>query len=50
MNTRDLPDMYAGAQGPQARGLRAYISSKSQVHMLQLLCITSVHYLYVGKL
>ena len=30
MGTRDLPDMYA-------RGLRAYISGKSLVPMLQLL-------------
>ena len=34
MGTRDLPDIYA-------RGLRAYISGKSQVHMLQLICKTS---------
>ena len=26
------------ARGPQARGLRAYISGKSRVPMLQLLC------------
>ena len=35
MGTRDLPDMYA-------RGLRAYISGKSRVHMLQLICNTSM--------
>ena len=29
------------AQGPQARGLRAYISGESRVPMLQVLCITS---------
>ena len=34
MGTRDLPDMYA-------RGLRAYISGKSRVHMLQVICNTS---------
>ena len=28
-------------QGPQAQGLRAYISGKSQEHMLQVICITS---------
>ena len=28
------------AQGPQARGLRVYISGKPWVHMLQLLCDT----------
>ena len=39
MGTRDLPDMYA--RGPQARGLRAYISGKSRVHMLQVICNTS---------
>ena len=30
------------ARGPQARGMRAYISGKSRVHMLQVICITSV--------
>ena len=39
MGARDLPDMYA--RGPQARGLRAYISGESQAPMLQVLCITS---------
>ena len=34
IGTRDLPDMYA-------RGLRAYISGKSRVHMLQVICNTS---------
>ena len=34
MGMRDLPDMYA-------RRLRAYISGKSRVHMLQLICNTS---------
>ena len=29
------------ARGPQARGLRAYISGKSREHMLQVICITS---------
>ena len=38
MGTSDLPDMYA--QSPRATGLRAYISGKSQVPMLQLLCKT----------
>ena len=32
IGTSDLPDMYV------ARGLRAYISGKSRVPMLQLLC------------
>ena len=36
MGTRDLPDMYA-----RARGLREYISGKSQENMLQVICITS---------
>ena len=35
MCTRDLPDMYA--LSPRALGLRAYISGKSLVPMLQLL-------------
>ena len=35
MCTRDLPDMYA--LSPAALGLRAYISGKSLVPMLQLL-------------
>ena len=35
MGARDLPDMYA-------QSLRAYISGKSQAHMLQVICITSV--------
>ena len=39
MGRRDLPDMYA--QGPQARGLRAYISGKSRLPMLQVICIIS---------
>ena len=29
------------AQGPQARGLMAYISGKARVPMLQLICYTS---------
>ena len=29
------------ARGPQAQGLRAYISGKSREHMLQVICITS---------
>ena len=28
------------ARGPQARGMRVYISGKSRMAMLQLLCIT----------
>ena len=35
IGTSDLPDMYA--QGLQGRGLRAYISDKSRVPMLQLI-------------
>ena len=39
------------ARGPQARGLREYISGKSGEHMLQVIYIyiyiTSVHYLYI---
>ena len=43
MGARDLPDMYAPeARGPQAQGMRAYISGKSRAHMLQIICITSV--------
>ena len=37
MGTNGLPDIYT-------RGLRVYISGKPQVHMVQLLCTTSVHY------
>ena len=40
MGTSDLPDMYAQSPRPQARGLRAYISGKSRVPTLQLLCNT----------
>ena len=44
MGTSDLPDMYLicmpKAQGSQARGLRSYISGKSLVPMLQLICNT----------
>ena len=36
-----LTDITHKAQGPQVRGLRVYVSSKSQEHMLQLLCNTS---------
>ena len=36
-----LPDIYA--LGPQARGLRVYISGKPLVPMVYLLCNTSVH-------
>ena len=36
MGMRDLPDMYACRWSP-----RAYISGKSQEHMLQVICITS---------
>ena len=39
MGTRDLPDMYA--RSPRAAGPRAYISGKSRVHMLQVICNTS---------
>ena len=39
MGARDLPDMYA--RGPQAQGLRAYISGESRAPMLQVICITS---------
>ena len=38
MGARDLPDMYAQslrATGPQARGLREYISGELQVPMLR---------------
>ena len=38
MGRSDLPDMYA--QSLKAAGPRAYISSKSQVSMLQLICNT----------
>ena len=38
MGTRDLPNMYA--QGPQTQGMRAFISGKPQIHMLQVLCNT----------
>ena len=34
----DLPDVYA--RGPWAQGLRAYISGKSQIAMLQVSCNT----------
>ena len=37
MAIRDLPDMYA--LGPAALGLRAYISGKSLMAMLQLIHI-----------
>jgi len=37
MGTSDLPDTCM----PKAQGLQAYISGKSQVPMLQLLCNTS---------
>ena len=39
MGWRDLPDMYA--QSLRAAGLRAYISDKSRLPMLQVICITS---------
>ena len=43
MGMRDLPDMYArsprGSGIHAARGLRTYISGKSRMAMLQLLCI-----------
>ena len=34
MGTSGLPDIYTEALGPQARGLRVYISGKPQVHMV----------------
>ena len=35
MGTSGLSDIYTPeAQGPQARGLRVYISGKPQVHMV----------------
>ena len=37
MGTSDLPDMYCM---PKARGVRAYISGKSRVPILQLICNT----------
>ena len=42
MGMSDLPDMWAADPicGPQTLGLRAYISVKSQVPMLQLICNT----------
>ena len=40
MGTTDLPDMYAQSPRAADRGLRAYISGKSRVPMLQLLCNT----------
>ena len=30
------------AQGPEAQGMRAFISNKSQIHILQVLCCTSI--------
>ena len=36
--TSSLPDMYA--RGPQAQGLRAYISGKARVPVIQLICYT----------
>jgi len=42
MGTRDLPDIYAQSPRAAGRGLRAYISGKSRVHMLQLICNTSI--------
>ena len=42
MDMRDLPDMFV--QGPKAiaPGMRAFISGKLQMHMLQVLCNTSI--------
>ena len=42
--TSGLPDMYTRSpRGPQARGLRVYISGRSRrVPVLQLLCTTSL--------
>ena len=37
---RDLPDMYVAM--PKAQGIRAFISGKSQMHMLQVLCNTFI--------
>ena len=42
MGMSGLPDIYA-------RGLSVYISGKPQVHMVQLLCNTSMHEPCVGK-
>jgi len=39
MGTSDLPDTYVCI--PKARGLQAYISGKSWVPLLQILCNTS---------
>ena len=40
MGMRGLPDMYALSAGPQALGIHSNVSGKSQIHMLQVLCIT----------
>ena len=47
MGMGDLPDVYVctympKAQGPEAQGMRAFISNKSQIHILQVLCYTSI--------
>ena len=46
MCKRDLPDMHAQTQGPHAQGLRAYISGKSQLPKLQVIC--NAHPLYTA--
>ena len=40
MGIWDLPDTYVAM--PEAWGLQAYILGKSQMHMLQVLCNTSI--------
>ena len=42
MGTSDLPEMYTQSLRCESRGLRAYISGKSRVPMLQLICNTSI--------
>ena len=37
------------SRGPQARGMRVYISGRTRVHMLQLLCNTSMASLYLYR-
>jgi len=47
MGTRDLPDIYALALGPNGPRARAYISGKSLLPMLQLIYSTWVTHLQV---
>ena len=47
MGTSGLLDIYT--RGPQARGLRMYISGEPRVPMVQLLCNTSVHEPCIGE-